>query len=99
FSDYAGINFTLIWHNLNPLFFGVPSIPVRRFPAENPFISPASKPIFTHSGGYHFQFQLGYCSKDGEHELTIGTASVNAFLEADESDRTIFQSLDVVQEV
>jgi hypothetical protein len=90
FSDYTGINFTLAWHNLNPLFFGVPFVPIRRFPAENPPISPASKPIFTHPGANHFHFQFGYGGEDGEHELTIGTASVDPFLDADERDRAIF---------
>ena len=46
FPDHAGINFGLVRHNLNPLFFDVPAIPVRRLPTENPPISPASKPAF-----------------------------------------------------
>ena len=96
FSDHARINFTLVRHNLNPLFFGVPFIPVRRLPTENPPISPASKPVFLHSGGNHFHFQFSYGGKDGEHELTVGAGSVNAFLDADERDRAIFQCLDIV---
>ena len=73
FFHYAGINLALIWYDLNLLFLAVPSIPERRFPTENPPISPASKPVFFHAGRNHFQLKLGYGGKDGEHELTTGT--------------------------
>ena len=93
------VHLALFSHDLNPLFLGVPDIPIRRLPTENPPISPASKPIFAHARGNHFQFKLGYCSQDRQHELTVSAGAVDAFLDAYEGHRVRFQRFNVVEQV